>query len=1537
MKFISPEGVNHMKRDIQDAWQTFAAGQDQAAFAPLFEATRALVYTICMRISLDEEDAAEAFQATYARLLAMAKNDQERPAVTDAGVLIQRLAVREADALRKRHLRRARREVAVEQIPDSAHASASALDEASQRELREKLELFVATLPDKFRLPLQLHYFHGMTHEEIAATLNVPRTTVTGRIQKGLKKLRPMLQRAGLGEATAAFAGVAALASLLAPPAKLAAAGVVFAAAKTAAPVLGGFSVASLMAKPGVFATLGAAKVAVLAGILIVTVALTATVTQNGGFRGSAAVLPTDASAMQTDVDYDALPQAADAPRTAQTTRSAADAGNTVARADTSSAAAPSTVTLDMSFVWSDNGEKVTLANFTVVPLFRADEQGEPVRGFIDLSGRTVVEVSQAPRVELEVQPLQMKSIRSVHDVPENGQLQVTVLRPTSLIGKVINQESGEPVEGATISSANSKARTYSLPDGTFKLFDLEAGKDLLTVKIDGLQLGDATGQPFPVELQANKLNGPVTISLTENCVIIGKVISRETGNPVKGATVGYHTAEFMWEPDLSTTTAGDGTYRLTGIPNKRSFIRASASGFVSTGIYVTPMANEPTSLDLAMKTGATVDILVLDAEGNPAPGATIGIIKDETAFRNHPDKSGSDGHVLVDDVDPENPDEFEAKLEGKGQSQRLRPVFAGMDRTDLVLTLGGSRIAEDPKTFIHGRVTDEQGIPIPDVTVMKGSPSQPDLLKTTTDFNGNYRITYHMGSQDIITFWKEGFGFVRRTNPEPTVDGTEINITLPAEHTAYGVVVNERDEPLANMSISPEPGDSTERGWNKFPVPGYDRITTSEAGEFRIGGLPPGNLYITITHPDFSNVKRLSIPVDQPQRIILRSAGVIAGRAITEDGTPVSTFRVSVEGSGLDMGRSTGGEFFSAADGRFILRNLQQEQVYDIVIEADGFAPHLAQGISATPPDAAPVDYVLTRGTETLIALVDIGTGEPVANAEVYHGLRRGNYYINIANPGANSRAFHTLSRTVSDADGLLTIREGNIRDTLLISITGYAPMIVKPADRVRFEGRNVNALIIPLSGGTGFRGRLTLNDQPVANAEVEFTCSECYRLFGGGSENRKLRTNEDGSFERLGLPASKHTMVKVEWSRDGVLRRASRMAEIKEGEVWEPDFDLREGPFVLSGSTVYAGQAIAGVQVAATHPDTHATIVKSSDNGTFTIPGFGAAEYTINLDRDARGDMPALKASEQLQIENHLSHTFDLAPQYKVKGKLDLSAADRSRQPLIQYSLECVECEKNYFQANTASTSPEFEFTGRYSGTYRLRIQIQDRTIVVLDKHPINNTQADVDLGLLPMPKTGELEVAWKVEGIKPPPEEIMLALFYPGSGQPIALEVETNEGPVQTFPVQSGTYTAVALIAGFSGKIVPETITVVEGEKTTLSITAVPAGMFMGRVVNRGGEDVEAVNRITLSGPGTSRTLVPIELEEQLMSDYFAKQKDVAFKNGFLFWNLPEGEYSVTVDAPGYLPYTKVWTVVAGSAEMEGNQIVLDPAPTIAEENP
>ena len=87
----------------------------------------------------------------------------------------------------------------MENPPEVADARPSPGQIAANGQAREKIETLASILPEKYRLPLLLHYFDGLTQAEIAQAIDAPEGTVRSRIARGLRP--PELEDVGLNSA----------------------------------------------------------------------------------------------------------------------------------------------------------------------------------------------------------------------------------------------------------------------------------------------------------------------------------------------------------------------------------------------------------------------------------------------------------------------------------------------------------------------------------------------------------------------------------------------------------------------------------------------------------------------------------------------------------------------------------------------------------------------------------------------------------------------------------------------------------------------------------------------------------------------------------------------------------------------------------------------------------------------------------------------------------------------------------------------------------------------------------------------------------------------------------------------------------------------------------------------------------------------------------------------------------------------------------------------------------------------------------------
>ena len=173
----------------------------ETAFAALVERRGPVVLRVCRSVLADAEAAQDAFQATFLVLVRKAGSVRVRDSL---GPWLVAVAYRTAASARSASARRR----AVER--DAAVAEARPPTETIGDDLAAAVRSEVDRLADRYRRPILLCYFAGLTHEGAARQLGCPVGTVRSRMAWGRKQLRERLIRRGLAPSTALTALAAA-------------------------------------------------------------------------------------------------------------------------------------------------------------------------------------------------------------------------------------------------------------------------------------------------------------------------------------------------------------------------------------------------------------------------------------------------------------------------------------------------------------------------------------------------------------------------------------------------------------------------------------------------------------------------------------------------------------------------------------------------------------------------------------------------------------------------------------------------------------------------------------------------------------------------------------------------------------------------------------------------------------------------------------------------------------------------------------------------------------------------------------------------------------------------------------------------------------------------------------------------------------------------------------------------------------------------------------------------------------------------------
>jgi RNA polymerase sigma-70 factor (ECF subfamily) len=187
----------------------FVGRGEEEAFAALLARHGSMVLGVCRRVLGHEQEAEDAFQATFLLLARKAGSIRRRDSLA---AWLGRVAYHVAVTARARVAKRQTRERQA-----SEQARAAEKSDPADPELRLMLDEEMNRLPRKYHAPLVLCYLEGKTHEEAARELGWPTGTVKGRLARARQMLRRRLIRRGLF--SAALAGTPFIAEAAVPTA----------------------------------------------------------------------------------------------------------------------------------------------------------------------------------------------------------------------------------------------------------------------------------------------------------------------------------------------------------------------------------------------------------------------------------------------------------------------------------------------------------------------------------------------------------------------------------------------------------------------------------------------------------------------------------------------------------------------------------------------------------------------------------------------------------------------------------------------------------------------------------------------------------------------------------------------------------------------------------------------------------------------------------------------------------------------------------------------------------------------------------------------------------------------------------------------------------------------------------------------------------------------------------------------------------------------------------------------------------------------
>jgi RNA polymerase sigma-70 factor (ECF subfamily) len=169
---------------------------DQQAMAQLYDGTHRLVFTLVQRVLGAGDAVEEVVLDVFMQVWRTAPTfDRARGRVSTWLLTLARS--RALDRRRSQATRSAREQAWIDALDDDAADCSCAVDPVRVHGRSEQAEIVrsaMRALPDVQRRAIELAYFHGLSHSEIAQHLGEPLGTVKTRIRLAMLKLKDLLE-----------------------------------------------------------------------------------------------------------------------------------------------------------------------------------------------------------------------------------------------------------------------------------------------------------------------------------------------------------------------------------------------------------------------------------------------------------------------------------------------------------------------------------------------------------------------------------------------------------------------------------------------------------------------------------------------------------------------------------------------------------------------------------------------------------------------------------------------------------------------------------------------------------------------------------------------------------------------------------------------------------------------------------------------------------------------------------------------------------------------------------------------------------------------------------------------------------------------------------------------------------------------------------------------------------------------------------------------------------------------------------------------